>query len=248
MTINAASQRRESLMANIAWPAALNKPVDFHNYHLDSDTSGGVALGGGEQFVVSSGARWGAKGRWFVGSAEQVLAWRSLRSQLKGRANAAVLPNFDGRRLSWPVEAATGRVLKPRVAHELAGTLGLEGTAYAGLEIPAAAEINATVQTTAILGATTVAINKTQGGTILAGQQFGITAERLYEIATIVSVVGSVTTVTIWPPLRAAAPATTAVRFTRPTCLMRCLNMNEQMQVLEGLRFAEINLEFVEYI
>lgn len=233
-------------MANIAWPDAL-KPQDFGYYHLDVDISGGAGVGGNEQFVLSPGPRWGASGTWHIRNEASVRAWRALRSQLKGRANAAVLPNYDGRRLSWPVESATSRVVTPKVAHQLAGTLGLNGTAYAGLEIPAAAEINATVNATAAARATTVAINKTQGGTILAGQQFGITADRLYEIATIVSVAGAVTTVTIWPPLRAQATAGTVVRFTRPTCLMRCLNLNDELRKLEGLRFATLNLEFVEY-
>lgn len=236
-------------MANIAWPDL--KPLNFGFYHIDDDQSGGQGVGGGEQFVISPGPRWGASGTWAIRTNAEVLAWRALRSQLKGRANPAILPNFDGKRLSWPVETfggnSTGRVLTPRVAHEIEGTLGLDGTAYAGLEIPASAEINATVNADAAIRATTVVLNKTKGEPFIAGQQFGVTALRIYEIATIVSVVGAVTTVTIWPPLRAAVTATTPVRFTRPTCLMRCLNLGDELRKLEQLRFATLNLEFVEY-
>jgi hypothetical protein len=215
---------------------------------MESDVSGGGAIGGSEQFVISPRPRWRATMTLPIRNNTQVLAVRALRSQLKGRANPAVLPNFDGRRLSWPVEAGTGRVMTPRIAHQLDGTYGLEGTAYAGPEIPAAAQIHATVQTSAAVGASQIAINMTQGGPILAGQQFGLSSQRLYEISEIVSVVGAVTTVNIWPPLRAAAAATQVVQFHRAWCLMRCENMSEQLQGLETLRFAELNLTFVEYL
>ena len=233
-------------MVNITWPDKL-KPASFGYYHIDADTSGGVSLGGAEQVVVSPGPRWGASMSLPIFDIEGVLEMRALRSQLKGRANPAILPNFDGQRLSWPVDAATSLVLTPRVAHELAGTLGLEGTPYAGPEIPAAAQINATMAA-ATLRATTVAITLTQGGPILAGQQFGIGFQRLYEIGKIVSVVGAVTTVNIWPPLRAAATAGTVVQFMRPKCLMRCLNLDDETRQLELLRFATLNLDFVEYL
>jgi hypothetical protein len=234
-------------MVNVAWPASL-KPSNFGYYHQESDVSGGAALGGGEQFVASPRPRWAAKMTLPIRTNAQLLELRALRSQLKGRANPAVLPNFDGKRLSWPVEAGTGRVLTPKVAHRLDGTYGLEGTPYAGPEIPNAARILATIETTAAVGASQIAINLTQGGPILAGQQFGLSSERLYEISEIVSVAGAVTTVNIWPPLRAAAAATQVVQFTRPFCLMRCENMSEQLQALEMLRFATLELQFIEYL
>jgi hypothetical protein len=234
-------------MVNVAWPAAL-KPSKFGYFPLESEVSGGAAIGGGEQFVISPRPRWGATMTVQLWNNTLVLAARALRSQLKGRANPVVLPNFDGQRVSWPIEAGTSRVLTPAVAHQLAGTYMLEGTAYGGAEIPAAAQIHATIQTSAAEGASQVAINLTQGGPILAGQQFGLSSQRLYEISEIVSVVGAVTTVKIWPPLRAAAAATQVVQFHRAWCLMRCENMSEQLQGLDMLRFAELNLTFVEYL
>lgn len=233
-------------MVNVAWPLAL-KPSSFGYKHLDSDVSGGRAVGGGEQFIVSPGPRWAASMTLPIWNDELVLAARALRSKLQGRANPAVLPNFDGRRLSWPIEAGTSRVLTPRVAHQLAGTYGLEGTPYAGPEIPTAAQINATMAAAAVR-ATQVAITLTQGGPLKEGQQFGIASQRLYEISEIVSVVGAVTTVKIWPPLRVAATAGTVVQFTRAYCLMRCTNMSDELGALEMLRFATLNLQFVEYL
>lgn len=239
-------------MTGVAWSSAL-KPRDFGYHLIETDVSGGAALAGGEQFVFSPGPRWGASMTLLIQNKEMVLAVRSLRAQLKGRAVPVQLPNFDGKRLSWPVQihetsvsgsgVSTGVVLTPRVTRNRA----LDGTIYADPEIPTASEILATVNTNAALRATTLLINKTQGEALIAGQQFGI-GERLYEIATITGVAGAVTTVTLTPPLRAAAVATTVVKFTRPICLMRCLNLNEELRKLELMRFATLNLEFAEYL
>jgi hypothetical protein len=234
-------------MVNVIWPEVL-RPQSFHYFHIDADTSGGVSLGGNEQFVAAAGSRWGASMSLPIFNRETVLAMRALRTKLEGRANAAILPNFDGQRLSWPVEAETGRVITPRVAHWLQGTRDLDDTPYAGAEIPARAQISGTVTTTAALGATQVSITMTQGGPIEAGQQFGIFGLRLHEISEIVSVVGAVTTVKFRPRFRSQVVAGTPVNWTRPKCLMRCLNMNDQSRRLELLRFATLDLEFVEYL
>jgi hypothetical protein len=233
-------------MVNVPWPASL-KPSDFGYFDPESDTSGGRSMAGGEQFIASPGARWHATMKLPIRGDADVLTVRALRSKLQGRANPVILPNFDGRRISWPIEAATGRVLTPRVAHQLAGTYGLEGTPYAGPEIPPAAQINATMEAAAVR-ATQVAITVTQGGPLKEGQQFGIASQRLYEISSIVSVVGTETTAKIWPPLRAAATLGTAVQFTRAYCLMRCENLSDELRALEVMRFATLNLTFVEYL
>jgi hypothetical protein len=233
----------------VAWPAKL-KPSDFGYSYLDFDTSGGAGLGGGEQFVFSAGARWSASMTLPIVDHEGVLAVRALRSQLQGKANFALLPNFDSWRLSWPIEAGTDRVLTPRVAAQLAGTWGLEGTGYGtggvGVISPAA-RIEATVQTATLLHATQVVIHLTQGGPILAGQQFGI-GNRLYEIASVDDVTGLNTTVTFKPPGRTAFAAGTEVKFTDAVCTMRCLNLDEQTRKFQLMRFAELDLEFVEYL
>lgn len=246
-------------MTTFSWPAIL-KPRDFGYFFLDADQSGGAALGGGEQIVFSPGPRWGAAMTLDLRlrESDELLALRALRTNLKGRANPVALPNFDGQRLSWPEELTadgnpTGVILHPGVTRDKA----LDGTLYADPEIPTESEIAATVKTDAALRATTVAIDISQGGLILAGQQFGTLDKRLYEIGTIVSRVGTVTTVTIMPPLRAASAGETVLggpgsgdqlSFTRPTCLMRCMNLNDELRKLEVLRFATLNLEFVEYL
>lgn len=233
-------------MVNIPWPEKL-KPSAFGFYHIDVDTSGGAALGGGEQFVISPGPRWGAAMTLPIFDHDGVLAARALRSKLKGRANPALLPNFDGARLSWPVDPLTGVVITPRVAKRRDGTLGLGGTSYGGVEIPPEAEIVATMFAPGLTGETQVRIEMTQGGPIREGQQFGLLGERLYEIADIVSVAGTLTIVNVLPRLRSNVDAGTAVQFTRPLCLMRCVNMDNELRKLDMLRFATLNLEFVEF-
>lgn len=237
-------------MTGIAWPSVL-KPQDFGYYPINPDVSGGVAPDGSEQVVASPGPRWGASMTLPVTNKDKVLAVRALRTQLKGRAIPVQLPNFDGKRLSWPQQTfngnLTGVILKPSITRNPQ----LDGSIYEDPEIPDESEIVAIVDDPAAVRATTIHVGVSQGGSILAGQQFGI-GERLYEIAT-ASGFGPGDPVAHWtltfqPPLRAALAGGESVLFTRPYCLMRCLNLNDEMRKLEGLRFATLNLEFSEYI
>lgn len=239
-------------MTGIAWPTVL-KPKDFGYYLIEADTSGGTAQGGGEQVIFSPGPRWGAAMTLIIRNAEELRAARALATRLKGRAIPAQLPNFDGKRLSWPIQVhegpvsgssvSTGVVLKPNVTRNKA----LDGTIYADPEIPTASEISWTVTVDSAARATTMAVSVDQGAPLLAGQQFGI-GERLYQIGTATPVAFPITNITFTPPLRAAAVATTPLKFTRPICLMRCLNLNEELRKLELLTFATLNLEFAEYL
>lgn len=234
----------------IDWPPLL-RPTDFGYHPVNFDVSGGAAPDGSEQIVASPSPSWRASMTLSVQRKEEVLALRALRTQTKGRAIPVLLPNFDGQRLSWPPQmfngAPTGIVLSPDAARDPR----LDGTAYADPEIPDESEIVAKLDADAALRATTIAIVVSQGGEILPGQQFGI-AQRLHELGTVVTGDtdgdGTHYTVTFQPPLRAAASDGDDVLFTRPLCLMRCLNLNDEMKKLELLRFATLNLEFAEYI
>lgn len=234
----------------VDWPSAL-KPVDFGFSLVEADVSGGQAIGGGEQFVASAGPRWEASMTLNLTNDAQVLALRALRVRLNGRVVPVKLPNFDGRRLSWPEQVnvdgdPTGVILHPGNTRNRI----LDGTDYADPEIPAASEIAATLHTNAALHATTATIAVTQGERLIPGQQFGI-ADRLYEIGTVEDFASDLVVayiVTFLPPLRAAALAGAPVLFTRPYNLMRCLNLAQELRRLELLRFATLALEFSEYI
>lgn len=233
-------------MTTFPWPAEL-KPRDFGYFFLDVDQSGGAALGGGEQVVFSPGPRWGAAMTLPIRNKEQLLAARALRTNLQGRSNSIALPNFDGKRVSWPQRFTaggkpTGVIATPNVTRNRQ----LDGTAYEDPEIPAESEIEAEVVGITAARATTISIAVTQGEDPLAGQQFGI-AGRLYEMGSVVAVSNHFN-VTFLPPLRGAVADGTTVKFTRPTNLMRCVNLNEELTKLEAMVFATLNLEFVEYL
>lgn len=227
-------------MTNYAWPSGL-KPRDFGFWPENMDRSGGPSMAGGEQVVSSPGGRWRAAGMFSVRNDDQVLALRALALKLKGRANNILVPAFDGRRVSWPVDADTGVVLHPgNTRHKR-----LDGTQFEDPEIPAASEIIATVSAVAGVRATTLSITKTQGGAFREGQFFGL-GSRLYGIETILDVAGSVTTCTIWPPLRVSASAGDSVLVTRPACIMRLADPTGLLKELQLLRFADLQVEFVE--
>lgn len=233
-------------MSDYAWPSDL-KPISWGFWPENADRSGGVTMAGGEQVVTSPGGRWRASGLFAVRTKAQVLALRALALNAQGRANNILVPGFDGRRLSWPLEAyngeLTGRILTPGVTRRRQ----LDGTIYEDPEIPAASAIHATVNTNAAIRATTLLINRTQGAAFVAGQFFGI-GTRLYGIASIAGVAGAVTTCVIWPPLRAAATATTPVLFTRPVCVMRLADPQGLLKELQLLSFADLQVEFVEVL
>lgn len=234
----------------VNWPSIL-RPQDFGYYPVNFDVSGGAAADGSEQVVASAGPSWRASMTLPVMSDPEVLALRALRTKTKGRAIPVRLPNFDGRRLSWPQQFvdgdATGLILYPGVTRNKA----LDGTIYEDPEIPDESEIVATVDDPAAIGATTIAVGVSQGSALVAGQQFGI-GGRLYEIGSLTLDLseGEVAhyTINFSPPLRLAAEADDVVKFTRPFCLMRIVNLNEEMKKLEFMRFATLNLEFQEYI
>lgn len=232
----------------VDWPTIL-KPTDFGYSLVDVDVSGGQAIGSGEQFIASAGPRWSASMTLAIRNDEQALALRALSVQLKGRAVPVKLPNFDGRRLSWPPYLTsdgkpTGVLLHPGNTRNPI----LDDTVYEDPPIPASSEIIAAVNVNAALRATSVAIKVTQGGDIVPGQQFGI-GDCLYEIGTVLATIGPppVYTCTILPPLRAAAASLTPVKFTRPYALMRCMNLAEEFRRLDLLRFANLTLEFAEF-
>lgn len=236
----------------IDWPDVL-RPRDFGFFLQNFDVSGGAAPDGTEQFVSSAGPRWGAAMTLDINTTEKVLAVRALRVNTKGRAIPVKLPNFDGRRVSWPVQTfnsnSTGVVLSPNKTRNK----NLDGTDFEDPEIPDESEIEAVVTDIALLRATSMTITVSQGGAILAGQQFGI-GTRLYEIGTVQPDGAPGGTgagdydVTFLPPLRAGVSAGATVLFTRPTCQMRIMNLNDELRKLDTLRFATLNLEFSEYI
>lgn len=215
----------------------IGSPPRFFPEH--QSRSGGAALNGTEQTVASGAERWHCRGAWLARGKDAILQVEAFLAAMDGRSNEAIVPAFSGRLVNWPVDAF-GRVLHPGFTRRDE----LDGTAYADPEIPTASAVNATLNANAALRAVQIAINMTQGSAIRAGQYFTI-ANRLYRIRTIVSVVGSVTTLTFRPTLRAAALSGAAVIFTRPVCTMKFAS-DDQGAEFDTFRGGAISLEFVE--
>lgn len=226
-------------MTALAWPAPL-KPSDVLFALQNQSRSGGLALSGVEQVVTSFAARWRASIRVRVRSDAQILAARAFVSRLGGRVGTALVPAFDTRRASWPVDA-WGRTLHPGFTRDRT----LDGTAYEDPSIPDESAIDATVDSATALGALQISINVSQGEPPLAGQYFGV-GNYLHLITEVVDSTGDVHTVNFVPRLRAAVSGGAAVTFTRPVSEMRLLTDDSGTLALRHLRFGDLDLEFVE--
>lgn len=222
------------------FPPLLRPVVAPPRFTLDNPSrSGGVALNGMEQTVSSGAERWRCRGTWRAFGKDAVLQVEAFLANMNGRSGEALVPTFSGRIANWPVDAY-GRVLHPGNTRDK----NLDGTAYENPAIPPSSAVTAVLSANAALRAVQIGINMTQGSVIRAGQLFGL-ANRLYRIKTIVSVIGSVTTVTFQPPLRVAALTGAAITFTRPLCTMKFASDDQGAEFDTG-RGGVLSLEFVE--
>lgn len=226
-------------MTALAWPSVL-KPQEVL-FHLESQSrSGGQSTSGIEQVVTSLAARWRASIRIAITNDAQILAARAFVSRLGGRVGTVLVPVFDARRASWPVDAY-GRALHPGFTRDKT----LDGTAYEDPAIPTESEIVAEASVGAAIRTSQVAINVVQGEPLLAGQYFGV-GNYLHLITEIVSAVGTIQTVNFVPSLRVAVSAAAILTLTRPLCEMRLAADSVGELALRNLRFGQLDLEFVE--
>lgn len=203
--------------------------------------SSGQALDGTEQIQTQLHDRWTAAFQFSLRSSTQILAMRSFVTQMRGRSNTVALPTFD-LRAPWAVDAY-GVIQNPKWAR----SRSLDDTPYeddAGL---VDSLIAATLNASAAINATSVAINIATGSAPSPGMQFSL-GNRLYAINSVASV-GSVHTCGIWPWLRVAATSGDTVNFTSPKCEMRFATDGEGQDVFSGLtarRFGTVTLRFDE--
>jgi len=224
----------------VAFPASLRQPRSVLFALQNSSRSGGVALNGMEQTVSSAAERWRAQLEFRIKTTEQILEVRAWVAALDGRAGEVLLPVFDGRRANWP-EDTWGRTLHPRFTRRWQ----LDGTAYEDPEIPAASAIIATVAAGTPRGSTAIGIDVTQGEPLRAGQYFSI-ANRLYIITAITNTVGTIQVCNIRPRTRAVAVTGDPVVLDRPVATMKLASDDQGELMLDGLRFADLSLSFVE--
>lgn len=223
-----------------AW--TLPKPISG-GFRLENPSrSGGAAFNGAEQNVFSLAMRWRAKWTIPIRTNAEVLAARALSAKLQGKAGVLLVPFFDGKRVSWPIDE-WGRLLNPAQTRRRQ----LDGTAYEDPEVPDDSEIEANVIGNTAIRATSIEVEISQGGVPLPGQYFGLRGERGYLIKSVTPLLSPPGyTLTFVPPLRDDADDADSVNFTRPVCMMNQVSDDQGIAELEQLRFATLDLEFVE--
>ncbi len=191
---------------------------------------GGPALNSDfEQVAPQQSQRWRANVRLSVRSTEQIFALRELVAGLEGRLGSVAVPAFDRGRAPWAVDQY-GRTIDPTFARQRS----LEGTPFADSAGLVDSLITARLNADASLRAGQIAINILKGSAPHVGMYFSL-GNRLHLIKAIVGVAGSVSTVKIWPVLRADVAGGTAVNFTSPTCEMRFLTDDQGQDILNAL-------------
>jgi len=215
------------------WPPALH-PRDIGIHYRARNLSGGAATNGYEQVVMSPAGLWVVEyGRVRIASAAIAQLWNGLATRWEGRLNPILVPFCLG-----PRPYAGGATEAPVLPHS-DDTFFDDDTGYTQFAIVAS------VAMAAPLRATTLAIDMAAGGELAIGQYFGI-GDRAYQIRSIDSVAGTVTTVGFRPPLRVAAAAGTVVNFDRPVCKMRLETDDAMAVTLELFRHASPTVRFVE--
>ena len=212
-------------MDPIVWPSTLLVPASVKLTMLSTSRGGGQTIDGNEQVVSSPAAhRWGAT---FSGvsirTAEQIRAWRVIEARADGRANAVLLPIYDGARA--PIAAASLQ--------------GADGAPF--LQDASAIVLAADAQ----VNASTLSLSWT-GAPPLPGQHFSIGAN-LYRIVGMASTGSTSANIKMRPWLRAAASAGTSLNFDAPVCSMRLARDDGMALDLTLWRFASPNVDFVEY-
>jgi hypothetical protein len=221
------------MMADVQWPPCLTySDVAFDLAGLTA--SGGQALDGSELIVGSPSQRWMARLTLPIHDiGDRVLAFRSLRNNLRGRLNATRVPAGDGRGpaeragLRLPIPFSDGALLSDRSGFFnplTKAALLVDG----GMN---AIELRATLA---------------PGLSFLAGQRFSFPDGRMHEIGQILEWDGGASwRFSVAPWLQADYPAGTALEFDRPVCRMRLASDGSGGLSLRLNRFGTASLDFV---
>jgi hypothetical protein len=196
-----------------------------------------------EQVAPQQAQRWRASIRLTITSTAQIFALREMVFGLEGRLGTIAVPAFDRARSPWRVDQY-GRSIDPKFVRRR----NLDNTQYADPADIVDDLIVATVNADAALRASQIAVNVAKGSAPQVGMYLSI-GNRLHVIKAIAAVVGSVSTVKIWPLLRADVTAGTAVNFTSPVCEMRFQTDDQGQDILSALdlfKFGSGTLAFEE--
>jgi hypothetical protein len=207
------------------------KDVDIEQ----STVSGGVALSGDEDLIVTDGG-----GRWYADlpdialhRREKIMAWRAFKSALGGGPGPFVFPICDARH-----QPTNGRIL----------TTHSDGTSFSDDTLYSQGDCDAELSAGAALRATTISITMALGKPLIGGERFTIVhptmGVRAYQIGRFSALTDAAATFNFHPPLREAATAGTKVDFNCPRFVAR---IDGRMSApLANPRFAGAAARFVE--
>ena len=205
----------------IAWPRNMLIPTTGGSpVYVPRTVSGPTSVSGFRQSVASDAGGWQVTlGGILIRTRADLLKWNELAVLLEGRLNPVLVPVFSRKPGPDPF-------FSDETGHDTD------------------APVEATVSGAAALRATTMAVNVAYGGALVPGMDFSI-GERLYRVRSIVSVVGSVTTVTIRPGLRVALSGGETAEFNAP--VVKCRLADDLMPIdLQSFKRASPSVTFIE--
>lgn len=218
------------------WPRRLLSPRKVTPEPVYATSSGGRSLTAVEQIVATDAGYWSiVLDEIPLVSAAQKKVWRAISVLLEGRYGTIAVPIYDYG-APWPTAAQS----------EITGIPFSDQSLFSDESGFSQPQISATVNADVLLGAATVEINLVYGAVLEAGQHFSV-VNQLYRIKSITSVVGAVTTLTVWPPVRVAMTAGGVAEFDDPRQLCRLATDGEMMSGADdyaGRTLARVN--FVE--
>lgn len=197
------------MTTSLVWPRTTLVPGAVAINGRPNNTSGGVGLGGSEQVIGNTPGRWVITfANIDVRTAEQVLAWRTVRNRARGQLTPILLPIYDTQRA--PASSTT-----------------------------------ATTNASVAAGDVSIQIDSDQ--VLVPGTLFEhVVGEKLYEIGSVDSVVGSIYTCTIWPPIRQPIGSGIALEFDAPKIRVILATDNEMDLTLDLLKFGSGTVNFKE--
>lgn len=200
------------------WPRRLLAPRKVTPEPVYATGSGGRSITAVEQIVTTDAGYWQiVLDEIPLASTAQKKAWRAISVLLEGRYGTIAVPIYDYG-APWPTADQS----------EITGIPFSDQSLFSDESGFSQPQISATVNAAVALGAVTVAINLVYGDVLEVGQHFSV-ANQLYRIKGITSVVGAVTTLTVWPPVRVAMTAGSAAEFDDPRQMCRLATDGEMM-------------------
>lgn len=205
------------------WPRTLLAPRKVLPEPVYATESGGRSITAVEQIVASDAGYWSILlDEIPLASPDQKRVWRALSVKLQGRLNEIAVPIYDQDIAPYPVI-----LIGPDSHIPFSDDSLFSDTTGFGQAI-----ITATINASVALGAVSVGINLVSGSALEIGMHFSV-SNRLYRIQEITSVVGALTTVKVWPPVRVAMSAAAVANFDDPRCLCRLASDGEMMSGID---------------